>query len=83
MLIPLPSDSQLKRVVVLSSIAAICPVIPTHAETFNEDNWNEADIKHVQEHGEGATPFAKYCSAKALAEKGVLLVLTVFFGLLT
>lgn len=65
------SGNQLKRIVVTSSGAAITD--STASGVLDESNWNESDIKEINEKGKAASQLAKYRASKSLAEKGALL----------
>ncbi|KAJ7737805.1 D-lactaldehyde dehydrogenase [Mycena maculata] len=51
--------TSVKRIVVTSSSAAV----------LSELNWNDEDVKEVEEKGRAAGPAVKYCASKTLAEK--------------
>lgn len=60
--------SNVKRVVVTSSVAAV--LTPTTNPTvFTEKDWNQQAIKDVEEMGKAAPPASKYRASKTLAEK--------------
>ncbi|TBU27344.1 NAD(P)-binding protein [Dichomitus squalens] len=57
-----------KRIVVLSSTAAV--QLPGEKPgVFDESAWNEASVAEVKEKGRDASPSAKYCASKTLAER--------------
>ena len=58
-----------KRVVVLSSIAAIVNS-STDNGLLNEDRWNTESVKAVEEKGRNASQSDKYRASKSLAERG-------------
>ncbi|KAH6913610.1 D-lactaldehyde dehydrogenase [Coprinopsis sp. MPI-PUGE-AT-0042] len=64
----------LRRVVVTSSIAAVCTADTSKAHT--EDDWNDAAIKATEELGLGAG-FNIYAAAKTHAEKGTFLPFSI------
>jgi len=63
----LKNAPDLKRVVILSSCASVSN--PTDTGVLDERNWNEDNIKEIQEKGKDATAAAKYRASKSLAEK--------------
>ncbi|KAJ3506176.1 hypothetical protein NMY22_g17338 [Coprinellus aureogranulatus] len=65
------AGSQLKRVVITSSCAAVITIQPT-ARTFTEDDWNEQSIQETKEQGRSAPAMTKYRASKTLAEKAAL-----------
>ena len=68
------SSSQVQRIVVTSSCAAV--MSPKSGPTvFSEQDWNLSAIKEVQEKGDNTPPGISYRASKTLAEKGVF-----FFG---
>ena len=58
--------SQVQRIVITSSTAAIVSLPLSKSTVFSEQDWNLSDIKQVQEMG----AYGVYCTAKTLAEKG-------------
>jgi len=63
----LKNAPDLKRVVILSSVASVSN--PTDRGILDERNWNEDAITEVKEKGKDANAYAKYCASKGLAEK--------------
>ncbi|OJT09208.1 hypothetical protein TRAPUB_14345 [Trametes pubescens] len=61
----------LRRVIVLSSVAAVVRKNPNPAEmlVLDEASWNEEDIVTVREQGAAAPGGAKYTASKTLAER--------------
>ncbi|RPD61448.1 NAD dependent epimerase/dehydratase [Lentinus tigrinus ALCF2SS1-6] len=61
--------SSVKRIVHISSLAAV--VDPRHQKPVihTEADWNESDPAEVREKGKGATPIVMYRTSKVLAEK--------------
>ncbi|TBU34313.1 NAD(P)-binding protein [Dichomitus squalens] len=62
-------DSTVKRIVVISSLAAIVDISAPTPVTFTEANWNEHDVAEVRDKGAAAAQSAKYRASKALAER--------------
>ncbi|KDQ65078.1 hypothetical protein JAAARDRAFT_28742 [Jaapia argillacea MUCL 33604] len=60
--------SNLKRVVMTSSTAAVITVTDT-PQIFSELDWNEQAVKDVEENGRDALGRNKYRASKSLAEK--------------
>lgn len=63
------SGPQLKRVVVLSSCAAVSSFLDIGL--LNESNWQEDHVAEIHEKGKNASPPAKYRASKTLAERGL------------
>ncbi|KAI0646148.1 NAD-P-binding protein [Trametes meyenii] len=61
--------ASIKRVVYLSSCAAVFDQYSTVPRAYTEADWNEADPREVAEKGRGASPLAKYCTSKTFAEQ--------------
>lgn len=61
--------TSVKRVVVLSSTAAIQTVGLDHPKVFTEADWNEAAIKEIETKGKDANPVDAYMASKTLAER--------------
>ncbi|CDZ96967.1 d-lactaldehyde dehydrogenase [Phaffia rhodozyma] len=62
------NGSDVKRVVVTSSVAAVAGD-KTAPYTYTEDDWNDVSIKIVEEKGKDADGGHKYRASKTLAEK--------------
>ncbi|KAI0342089.1 NAD-P-binding protein [Trametopsis cervina] len=60
--------TQVKRVVVTSSVAAVLEILPD-PPVFTEEHWNGQAVKNVEEKGKDASPADKYRASKTLAEK--------------
>ncbi|KZT38291.1 NAD(P)-binding protein [Sistotremastrum suecicum HHB10207 ss-3] len=60
--------SEVKRVVVTSSIASIIVPVTKHT-VFTEKDWNTVAPKEVEEKGKGASAGHKYQASKTLAEQ--------------
>ncbi|KAI0674149.1 NAD-P-binding protein [Trametes maxima] len=61
--------ASVKRVVYLSSCAAVFDQYSTVPREYTEADWNEADPREVVQKGRGASPLAKYCTSKTFAER--------------
>ena len=57
----------MRRVVILSSNAAIAN--PSDRGVLTEANWNTEEVEDVLRNGRQATPLAKYCASKSMAER--------------
>ena len=62
-------NSTVRRVVVVSSLAAIVDAGAPTPITFTEADWNDRDLAEVREKGVTASQPAKYRASKALAER--------------
>lgn len=65
--------SNVKRIVITSSIAAVLQIF-TNPETtvlLDESNWGDDYVKVFKEQGRNSELFAKYFASKTMAEKGV------------
>lgn len=60
--------TDVKRVIVLSSCAAVLEADP-NPRVFSEEDWNGQSIREVQTKGKDAHPADKYRASKTLAEK--------------
>ncbi|KAJ4470790.1 D-lactaldehyde dehydrogenase [Lentinula aciculospora] len=60
--------STLKRIILLSSCAAILSLLPD-PKPFTESDWNDQAIEDVKANGKNANQVNKYCASKTLAEK--------------
>ncbi|KIW12705.1 hypothetical protein PV08_09983 [Exophiala spinifera] len=60
--------SQLERIVLTSSCAAICSQSETNI-TLSELDWNDPSVQECREKGREALPLSKYSASKVLAEK--------------
>ncbi|KAJ7731808.1 NAD-P-binding protein [Mycena maculata] len=60
--------TSVKRVVVTSSTAAVINSSP-EPQVLSELNWNDHDVKEVEEKGRAAAPGVKYRASKSLAER--------------
>jgi nucleoside-diphosphate-sugar epimerase len=60
--------STVKRLILTSSVAAICEEI-TVPRVFTESNWNNSSVEAVKTKGSEAGPVAIYFASKTLAEK--------------
>jgi nucleoside-diphosphate-sugar epimerase len=63
------SGSEIKRVVVTSSLAAVTSDTKT-PRVYTEEDWNDATVKVVEEKGAEAGVGAVYSASKVLAERG-------------
>ncbi|RDX50524.1 NAD dependent epimerase/dehydratase [Lentinus brumalis] len=63
------SESSVKRIVYVSSLAAVVNSRRGKPVVYTEEDWNDADPAEVREKGVNANPAAKYRASKALAEK--------------
>lgn len=63
------SSTDVKRIVITSSVAAIMYSLPEH-KVFTELDVNEQGIQTVEKEGREASGMAKYSASKTLAEKG-------------
>ena len=61
--------SSVKRVVYVSSLAAVVNSRPEKPIVHTEADWNELDPAEVQAKGEAASPISMYRTSKLLAEK--------------
>lgn len=65
--------SQIKRIVITSSILAILSTVKEGAtREFNEEDWADEFVELVKEQGNKSSADAKYRASKTLAEKGKL-----------
>ena len=60
--------TSVKRIVLTSTLGAVCEVDPTPRE-YDETSWNEAAITMVASKGSAAGPIAIYAASKILAER--------------
>ena len=60
--------ASVKRIVLTSSLAAVCEEDPTPRE-YDETSWNKAAIAAVASKGSAAGPVAIYSASKILAER--------------
>ncbi|KAJ3004788.1 hypothetical protein NUW54_g4645 [Trametes sanguinea] len=58
-----------KRVVIVSSMAATASAFVAPARTYTEEDWNEQAITIVEEQGKDALSMLKYDASKVLAER--------------
>lgn len=75
------SRSQVQRIVVTSSCAAVISLPVSKPTVFSEQDWNLASIKEIQEKGNKAPPSTAYRASKTLAEKGGFFEYILSFGL--
>ena len=68
--IDLFSSSQVQRVVITSSCAAVLSLPVSKPTVFSEQDWNLNSIKEIQEKGDKSPPYTAYRASKTLAEKG-------------
>lgn len=61
--------SSVKRVVYVSSCAAVLTRDVPTPRVYDETCWNDADVTAVQTLGRAAEPLAKYCASKIFAER--------------
>ncbi|KAI0077590.1 NAD(P)-binding protein [Panus rudis PR-1116 ss-1] len=61
--------TDVKRVVILSSCAAVIDSSKPGPTTFSEADWNDYSINEVETKGRDATPADKYRASKTLAER--------------
>ncbi|KAI1784531.1 NAD(P)-binding protein [Ganoderma leucocontextum] len=61
--------SSVKRIVVLSSIAAVIDHTRPMSVIFTEADWNDRAVAEVREKDTAASPGAKYSASKVLAER--------------
>ena len=69
------SRSQVQRIVITSSCAAVLTLALSKPTVFSEQDWNLSSIKDVQEKGNKIALSSAYRASKTLAEKGE------FFGM--
>ncbi|KAF9554191.1 D-lactaldehyde dehydrogenase [Agrocybe pediades] len=62
--------TNVKRIIITSSCAAVMRDVKAPGSIFNEDDWADEAIQAVKEHGKEAPARAKYRASKALAERG-------------
>ncbi|KJA15511.1 hypothetical protein HYPSUDRAFT_172463 [Hypholoma sublateritium FD-334 SS-4] len=62
-------STQITRIVITSSGAAIIGKLGEGTTTFNETHWGDESVKIVEEQGMNAPPMVKYRASKTLAEK--------------
>jgi len=60
--------ANVKRVLVTSSVSSVIHPAPD-GYGFTEEDWNDHDIKEVEEKGSQASPVTMYNASKALAER--------------
>lgn len=60
--------TNVKRVVVTSSVAAILNTLP-NPTVFTEEDWNTTAVEDCEKNGKNASPFSKYRASKTLAER--------------
>ena len=65
------SSSQVQRIVITSSVAAVMTLTVSKPTVFSEQDWNLTCIKEIQEKGNKSPPTTVYLASKTLAEKGV------------
>ncbi|CAL1707448.1 unnamed protein product [Somion occarium] len=65
----LKHGSTVKRVVVLSSTAAVQTTDLEKPTVFNENNWNDKAVNEVETKGKETSPFDSYMASKTLAER--------------
>ncbi|KAI0777492.1 NAD-P-binding protein [Trametes elegans] len=58
-----------KRVVYLSTCGAIVNRYVTEPHVYDERDWNDVDVRLVEEKGRDASPLSKYSASKTLAER--------------
>lgn len=58
-----------KRVVILSSCAAVLDTSKPGPVTFSEADWNDHSVNEVETKGKDAAPSDKYRASKTLAER--------------
>ena len=63
-------EPSIKRVLYLSSCAAILNRKSAVPIVYDESYWNTTDVAAVEQLGRGAEQLAKYCTSKTLAERG-------------
>jgi nucleoside-diphosphate-sugar epimerase len=63
--------SNVKRIVVTSSVAAILQS-GRFDKVYTEEDWNETSVKNINVSGRKAANSDKYLASKTLAEKGML-----------
>lgn len=64
--------TQIKRVILLSSLAAITNA--SDVGMIDETRWNTKAVADIDENGRSATQSNKYRASKVLAEKGMTVV---------
>jgi len=74
-------STQVKRIVITSSVAAIMSP-PSQPTIYTEKDWNTVSIKEVEELGDKSTPIGMYRASKTLAEQGERVRNTYYFKLL-
>ena len=70
--------SQVQRIVVTSSCAAVLSLPLSKPTVFSEQDWNLASEKEVEELGNKCNAGAPYCASKKLSEKGGFFTYLVF-----
>ncbi|KAF8953556.1 D-lactaldehyde dehydrogenase [Flammula alnicola] len=65
----LKAGTQIKRVVVTSSIAAVVSMVTGSPRTFDEKDWGDEFVKTVEEQGKMSPTIVKYAASKTLAAK--------------
>ncbi|KAI0635005.1 NAD-P-binding protein [Trametes polyzona] len=63
------AQASVKRVVYLSSCAAVFTRNAPPGREYDESSWNDADVREVEEHGRDASALAKYSASKIFAER--------------
>ena len=73
--------SQVQRIVITSSCAAVLSLPLSKPTVFSEQDWNLGSIKEVEENGNKSHPGTVYRASKTLAEKGWLFLNILSFDL--
>ena len=73
--------SQVQRIVITSSCAAVLSLPVSKPTVFSEKDWNLKSVKEVQEMGIKSNPASGYRASKTLAEKGGFFEYAVFWFL--
>jgi NAD(P)-dependent dehydrogenase (short-subunit alcohol dehydrogenase family) len=71
------SSTTIKRIVILSSTAAISNA-PDPRKVYTEEDWNDAAVNAVEKRGKGALGNEKYSASKTLAEKGEWMITVTY-----
>ena len=67
---PKPFSTNVKKVILTGSIAAVLELGREEKKHYTENDWNEVSVKTVEEKGADAGAVVIYIASKTLAEKG-------------
>ncbi|KAF8342995.1 D-lactaldehyde dehydrogenase [Cantharellus anzutake] len=62
------NGAKVKRVIITSSVSSVLHPAPD-GYAYTEDDWNDHDVKQVEEKGDKASPVSMYNASKVLAER--------------